>query len=203
MSTLKKMNALENNSHEIEKFEWKLQIEAALFMHSQIISIDEISVGLRNIPKKVILPLVLDLMQDYQNFNSALEIIQVNAKSFKFQIKSDIIQEKPVTRFTEGQDLKLIEIKTIAFILYNEPIEIQDVQDFVGKGAKRALNKLKKMGFLTETKKEYWILDEERDEKPINAKVYKTTDVLCKYLGVNGSKQDLKNHLQQYIDEHS
>ncbi|MCK5347673.1 MAG: SMC-Scp complex subunit ScpB, partial [Candidatus Heimdallarchaeota archaeon] len=151
-------------------FEWKLLVEAALFKAGKKISVEELCEGLKIIPKSRIAQIVNELISDYEQYNSALEIYQYNSNTFGFQVKNEIMHDHGVSNFMEGQNFKPNEIKTLAFIAYNQPIELQDVIDFIGKAAKKSVNRLKREGFIQITSNAYTVLNENGEEVNLKTK---------------------------------
>ncbi|UYP45079.1 Segregation and condensation protein B [Candidatus Lokiarchaeum ossiferum] len=194
------MSNISNQFGKNQYFEWKLLIEAALFKAGKEISIEELSIGLKTIPKKIIIKIINELISDYNSYDSAIEIYQFSSNSFGMQVKTTIMHEVGVIKFTEQQKFKPNEIKTLAFIAYNQPIELQDVVDFIGKAAKKSVNSLKKEGFVNISINSYNALNEAGEEVKIKTKVISTTKIFADYLGIPNEKNLIKKKIQDFID---
>lgn len=181
-------------------FEFKLLVEAALFKAGKEISIEQLFIGLKIIPKKIIRNIIKELISDYNLYNSALEIYQYNSDTFSLQVKTEIMSEVGVINFTEQQKFKPNEIKTLAFIAYNQPIELQDVVDFIGKAAKKSVNSLKKEGFVSISTNSYGVLNEDGEEIKMKTKEISTTKIFSDYLGIPNEMNLIKEKIQEFID---
>src|SRR6056297_1040848 len=143
-------NIIEQNQSKInheEKFkdsfhEWKKMIESFLFYQSKLVSIDEISSNIPEIPKNLIEEILRTLKRDYENFNGALKIYQCQIKKekkFQLKVKNHVMRKKEIEEFTSGKPLKPLTLKTLAFIAFNQPIEKEDIITLLGK---RAFNRI-------------------------------------------------------------
>ncbi len=181
-------------------YKWKLLVEAALFKAGKKTSIDDLFLGLKIVPKHEITKIIKELISDYEHYNSALEIYQYDSKTFGLQVKNEIMHDHGVSNFMEGQNFKPNEIKTLAFIAYNQPIELQDVIDFVGKAAKKSVNSLKREGFIQIAKNTYSVLNENGKEVDLRTKELSTTKIFADYLGIANDVNLIKEKIQKFID---
>ncbi len=181
-------------------YKWKLLVEAALFKAGKKTSIDALFLGLKIVPKHEITKIIKELISDYEHYNSALEICQYDSNTFGLQVKNEIMHDHGVSNFMEGQNFKPNEIKTLAFIAYNQPIELQDVIDFVGKAAKKSVNSLKREGFIQIAKNTYSVLNENGKEVDLRTKELSTTKIFADYLGIANDVNLIKEKIQEFID---
>ena len=179
----------------IQQFQHKRCIEAALFLAGSPISIEMLSKMIRDVPVELIEPLIQDLIQDYQEEDTVLEIYQFTPHTYGFQVRNTVISEPGIGRFTKGSDFTASEVKTLAFLASNQPIEGRDVIEFIGTGAKKAMKTLLTRGFIRMKKKSYTVLDESAKEKKVNIREYSTTQLFADYFDVPNQIEIIKEKL--------
>ncbi|MHA1612618.1 MAG: SMC-Scp complex subunit ScpB [Promethearchaeota archaeon] len=190
------MSSAAKTRNPVQQFQYKRCIEAALFIAGSPISVEMLSQRLRDIPYDQIEPLILELIRDYQNEDTALEIYQFAPHTFGFQVRNHVISDPSIAKFTKGSDFTPTEVKTLAFLASNQPIEGRDVTEFLGSGCKKAMRNLLSRGFIQMKKKSYIILNESEKEKKINIREYTTTQLFADYFDVPNQIDLIKEKLE-------
>jgi segregation and condensation protein B len=119
-------------------------IEAALFMASRTMTADEIAkvtgVTPRNVEK------MLDtLVKEYAVENKGVEIIR-NPEGWEMRVKPDIMPK--VAHLTHYSDLKDGHKRTLALVVYKEPVKQSHVVEMQGNKAYNYIKTLRKKGLL-------------------------------------------------------
>ena len=185
----------------MSNFEQKMHLEAALFLSNQGISISDLSRKM-NLSPKTIRKLVLEIIIDYKNHSESLEIIE-NEDIICMQVKNEIMREPGLIKFLHSPKLKPGEIKTLGYIAINQPIEQQDIIDFVGISAKRSIRELYKQNFISMTKIQMKYLDENGKERKKSIKEFKTTQIFAEYFGIENNINQIQEKLSDSISKFS
>lgn len=144
----------------------KKAIEAILFLSPKSISISQIYKSFPNIEKEIIDISIDDLIEDYKKRQTSLSIINDN-KKLEMVLKPDF---HSFNIFATGTTLSKSELKTLAVISLNKPVEqgkitrkrpFEDLKilkdlDLINiekKGRKNILTTTKKFQFLFKNKK--------------------------------------------------
>jgi chromosome segregation and condensation protein ScpB len=192
------INMISNEIH--LRIHWKMKIEAFLFINPRSFSLEDLSSAIPEIPTSSLPNLLEELMLDYDSLNNALEIHDFGDGTYSFQVRNSIIHEKGVIRFTKGKELKKSEIETLAFIAYNQPIELNDIIDIYGKTVKKKLKLLEIKQFIKKKKETYNILNELGEEIKITVEVYLTTQKFADYFEVKNDIEQIRNKIQEIMD---
>ena len=126
---------------EIEK-----KVEALLFSSTKPLNIDEIS-KILNVDKEKIKIAIENLRKRYEN--SAIEIAETS-EGFEMRIKPEY--RKEASKVALGYDLNKGMIKTLALIIYKNPIKQSEIVKIQGNRAYEYIEKLERKG-LIKTKK--------------------------------------------------
>ena len=169
----------------MSNFEHKMHLEAILFLSNQGISLADLSKKMTLSPK-TIRTLVLELINDYQNRSEALKIYE-NEDIIYMRVRKEIMLEPKLSKFLHSPKLKPGEIKTLGYIAINQPIEQQDIIDFVGISAKRSIHQLFKQNFIAMSKIQNKYLDENGKERKKTTKEFKTTQYFADYFGIENN----------------
>lgn len=188
-------------SHLSSENEWmqsKMHLEALIFAAPKGISIEEIKVKFSHLSTKNIKDLVKIINESYLENNSALEITQ-QGKVLQFQVKDSILGHPLVDTFTVGAGLNQSQIKTLACVAYNQPIEFQDVVELTGRGSKKALRDLSTQGFLKFSIEEYSVLNGQGEEITFKAKIYTTTPKFAAYFHIKDDPVVIREKLDKIV----
>ena len=135
----------------IRKDEIKRNIEAVLFKARRILSLNEILKIFHSYKKEDILKLIRELSNDYKNFNSVFNIIELSNFKFHMKVKDHILNS--IGGFTQGNLLSKSEIKTLAVISYLQPSATRR-NIFAKRGRSKTvynnIESLKKLKFIAE-----------------------------------------------------
>jgi segregation and condensation protein B len=126
---------------EIEK-----RVEALLFSSTRPLSIDEIS-KILNVEKEKTRIAIENLKKRYEN--SAIEIAET-PEGFEMRIKPEY--RKEASKVALGYDLSKGMIKTLALVIYKNPIKQSEIVKIQGNRAYEYIEKLERKG-LIKTKK--------------------------------------------------
>ena len=97
----------------------KRRIEAALFKARRILSSEEIYKIFPKNKKRDVLKLIRELADDYKEFKTSLEIVELSNLRFQLKVKDPILNS--IEKFTQGDLFRKSEIKTLAVIAYLQP----------------------------------------------------------------------------------
>ncbi|QEE17667.1 SMC-Scp complex subunit ScpB [Promethearchaeum syntrophicum] len=183
----------------IPNFEQKMHLEAILFLSNQGISIADLSKKM-NLSPKTIRKLATELIEDYQNQSDSLEIYE-NEEIIYMKVKPKIMRDPKLAKFLHSPKLKPGEIKTLGYIAINQPIEQQDIIDFVGISAKRSIQQLFKQNFIAISKIQNKYLDENGKERKKTTKEFKTTQFFADYFGVENNINEIQEKLNDSISK--
>lgn len=116
---LEEISVNKEHLNRLKEAEYKKRIEALLFSARRILSIKEIKNHFDDLSKQKVIKLTRDLIDEYNNFNTALEIVELSDKRFQLKIKDPIINS--IDKFIHGKHLRRSTIKTLAVIVYLQP----------------------------------------------------------------------------------
>jgi len=103
----------------LKQYEIKREIEAALFKARRILSLEEICKLFPKKQKNKILELTRELIEEYKEYQTALEITELAGTRFEIKIKDPIINS--IEKFTQGDLLRKSDVKTLSIIAYLQP----------------------------------------------------------------------------------
>jgi segregation and condensation protein B len=126
---------------EIEK-----RVEALLFSSTKPLSIDEIS-KILNVEEEKVRIAIENLKKRYEN--SAIEIAET-PEGFEMRIKPEY--RKEASKVALGYDLNKGMVKTLALVIYKNPIKQSEIVKIQGNRAYEYIEKLERKG-LIKTKK--------------------------------------------------
>lgn len=185
----------------MSNFEQKMHLEAALFLSNQGISIADLSRKM-NLSPKTIRKLVIELINDYQNQSESLEIYE-DEDIIHMQVRNEIMRDPRLLKFLHSPKLKPGEIKTLGYIAINQPIDQQDIIDFIGISAKRSIRELSKQNFISMSKIQMKYLDENGKERKKSIKEFKTTQIFAEYFGIENNINQIQEKLNDSISKFS
>jgi len=185
----------------MSNFEQKMHLEAILFLSNQGISIADLSKKMTLSPR-TIRKLVLELITDYQNQSESLKIYE-NDDVIYMKVRKEIINDPKLSKFLHSPKLKPGEIKTLGYIAINQPIDQQDIIDFVGISAKRSIQQLYKQNFIAMSKIQNKYLDENGKERKKTTKEFKTTQYFADYFGIENNVNQIQEKLNESISKFS
>lgn len=123
----------------------KAIIEAALFMSSEKIHIDDIA-KMCNLPKGNVLNLLSELVLDYNDGTRGICIFQSD-EFFQMSVAQEVFED--VKHLADEPEISKPEMKTLSIIAYYAPIKQSDVIKFRGNKGYDHIKKLKEMLLVT------------------------------------------------------
>ena len=155
------------------------KIEALIYISGDLgVSVKELE-KLIDAPKAAIRENLIKLQEEYQKYDSALEIIQ-NGDTFQLVTKieyNDLIQKYVKT---DENLLSQADLETLTIIAYKQPLTRVMVDDVRGINSSVSIRNLLNLGLIKESGK----VDE-----PGMPSLYRTTDLFLKAFGLNNIKQ--------------
>ena len=155
------------------------KIEALIYISGDLgVSVKELE-KLIDAPKAAIRENLIKLQEEYQKYDSALEIIQ-NGDTFQLVTKieyNDLIQKYVKT---DENLLSQAALETLTIIAYKQPLTRVMVDDVRGINSSVSIRNLLNLGLIKESGK----VDE-----PGMPSLYRTTDLFLKAFGFNNIKQ--------------
>lgn len=155
------------------------KIEALIYISGDRgVSVKELE-KLIDAPKAAIRENLIKLQEEYQKYDSALEIIQ-NGDTFQLVTKieyNDLIQKYVKT---DENLLSQAALETLTIIAYKQPLTRVMVDDVRGINSSVSIRNLLNLGLIKESGK----VDE-----PGMPSLYRTTDLFLKAFGLNNIKQ--------------
>lgn len=149
----------------------KKLIEAALFMSSRTMSADEI-VKITGIKPKSVEKLLEDLRREYAAECKGVEIVR-NPEGWEMRVKPDVLPK--VAHLTPYSELRDGHKRTLALVVYKEPVKQSHVVEIQGNKAYKYIKTLRKKG----------LLKAEKSGRTINLTVTKEFE---RYFGLDRAK---------------
>lgn len=132
-----------------EPVDYKKLVEAALFMSSNAMGIDEIAKATGIASPGKISEIVAALVQDYKGRDTALEIVEID-KRYLFSLKP--LYASKVSGLASGPDLTRGSLRVLAYISKNEGITQSDLVKIFGSATYDHMQELTEKEFV-ETEK--------------------------------------------------
>ncbi|MFX0096764.1 MAG: SMC-Scp complex subunit ScpB [Candidatus Hodarchaeota archaeon] len=123
----------------------KALIEAALYISGRPLNLEELG-EVVNLDINLVNKLVVELMDDYNERGSALEITSLSGGRYALQLKSDY--SPMVARFAPSGLLSLGALKTLSLIALRQPIRQTEVVRIRGSHVYKHIHELMDRGFL-------------------------------------------------------
>lgn len=156
----------ENIRRDIHSTELKKLLEAVLFMSGDPLTLEEISKKVRQ-SSKIVKPLLDELVNEYENRNSAITIIRKEDAYYmtiKETYKNLVNDLGAAVPFTKAQ------MKVLALVALKGPLKQSDVVKVIGNRAYEYIKELEQIGFLS-------------SERWKNTKILKVTPKFHAYFG--------------------
>ncbi|HLD81439.1 MAG TPA: SMC-Scp complex subunit ScpB [archaeon] len=123
-------------------------LEAALFLSGKPVALTSLAemLGLQDVKK--VEEGLNELVRQYSSRESGLEVVRLGDK-FKIQIKKEYSEKLKLQGFgTVATDLSKAELKTLAFIVYKQPVKQSTIVRNRGSGAYEHVHKLRDLNFV-------------------------------------------------------
>lgn len=161
----------------------KGRIEAALYASGRPLSLNELIKASGITSKRKVLAIIKDLIKRTSSTFSAIEIAELNNERFVLQLKPDYT--RIARRFATRPLLPNSVLRTLAYIVYFQPISASELAERRGSQAYRHLKVLEEIGF---------VKAEERER----GKVYRTTRTFAEYFGLSDEPEVMKRQLRKF-----
>lgn len=150
----------------------ELIIEAALFSAGKPLKLEELEVT-TNIQKDKLRKYLKNLIKDYNNRESALEIAKVGDK-YAMLLKPDYTA---TTRGLADMEIPYKVLKTAALIAYHQPIKQSELQDMIGSKVYDHVKELVELRLI-------------RAKETGRTKLLTTTKLFPEYFGIDTTNRD-------------
>ena len=161
-------------------------IEAALYVAGRPLDLKTLGSMIKTRSKRKIRTLATTLMKEYENRDTALEIIEVEDERFVLQLKSEYTPK--VRRLAIRPLLSVGPLKTLSYIAYRQPVPQAQVIDVRGHHSYNHLKQLEGLGLI------------ER-ERAGRTKIIRTTEFFADYFGLSHDLRGLKKQLKNIFEE--
>ena len=170
------------------ELEDKMKVEAAVFMTPEGLSAELIAQRMPTITKERATQILFQLAQDYHNYGGGLRVVSDDGIVYKFDIKHTIEAEPEIQKIYGGNQFTPNEIKTLAFIGYNQPVEYQDIVDFLGISVKKTIKSLLAQDLIEKT-----------SNKSAKMGEYITSRKFAVLLDVENKPEIIKSQIQNFM----
>ncbi|MEX2704773.1 MAG: SMC-Scp complex subunit ScpB [Candidatus Freyrarchaeum guaymaensis] len=162
----------------------KMIIEAALYAAGRPLSLEKIAEIAKIDNLDYADELVRQLIREYGERGSALEIVALPGSKYVLQLKPSYSNK--ISNVASRGLLSLGELKTLAYIALKQPIEQSKVARARGSHSYKHIKKLEELGFL-------------KFERTGRTKILETTEMFADYFGFDHEKRRLKQQLRWRI----
>lgn len=163
-------------------------VEAALYVAGRPLDLNELCSVLKTRSKNKVRKLVKNIMQDYANRNTALEILELKDERYVLQLKAEFTPL--VRRLVNRPLLSTGPLKTLSYIAYRQPVSQKRVVDVRGHHAYGHIKLLKEMGLIA-------------SERSGRSCVLKTTEYFADYFGLSHDTATMKKELKHVFEDFS
>jgi segregation and condensation protein B len=162
----------------------KALIEAALYAAGRSLSIEELERVAKGGGKIETESLLADLVKEYRDRESAIEIVETSKERYALQLKPDYSSK--VSRLSPGGLLSLGTLKTLALIALRQPIRQSEVVKMRGAHTYEHFHRLEALGFV------------KRDPSGKSV-ILTTTKMFAEYFGFDEDLAKLKVQLHRRL----
>ncbi|MDH5437485.1 MAG: SMC-Scp complex subunit ScpB [Candidatus Bathyarchaeota archaeon] len=171
----------------LEKVRRKLAlIEAALYVAGRPLDLKTLGSVINSRSKRKIKMLTGALMKEFENRNTALEIIELEDERFVMQLKAEYTPR--VRRLAIRPLLTVGPLKTLSYIAYRQPVSQTRVIDVRGHHAYNHLKQLEELGLI-------------HRERIGRTKVIETTEFFADYFSLSHDMRTMKKQLKSIFGE--
>ena len=162
----------------------KALIEAALYAAGRPLSLEELERVSKARGRTETESLLGELINEYQDRTSSLEIVEVSKGKYAFQLKPEYSAK--VCRLAPGGLLNLGALKTLALIAMRQPVKQSEVINIRGSHSYEHIHKLEQLGFI-------------RKQASGRTVALSTTKVFAEYFGFDEEPLKLKVQLHKKL----
>jgi len=161
-------------------------VEAALYVSGHPLDINELCSVLKTRSKNRTKRVMQELMLEYANRKTALEILELKDERYVLQLKADFTPF--VRRFVNRPLLSIGPLKTLSYIAYRQPVSQKRVIDVRGHHAYNHIKMLREMGLVG-------------SERSGRSMVLRTTEYFADYFGLSQDTSSMKRELKHVFEE--
>ena len=161
-------------------------VEAALYVSGHPLDINELCSVLKTRSKNRTKRVMQELMLEYANRKTALEILELKDERYVLQLRADFTPY--VRRFVNRPLLSVGPLKTLSYIAYRQPVSQKRVIDVRGHHAYNHIKILREMG----------LVESERSGRSM---VLRTTEYFADYFGLSQDTSSMKRELKHVFEE--
>ncbi len=160
-------------------------VEACLFAAGTPVKVEELAslVGTRSI--EYVEKLVEYLSREYEERDSAIEVVRVLDDSFAMQLRTTVYDK--VQDFSPRSELSPAILKTLALIAYKQPVKQSEIAKIIGTQSYDYIRKLSDRGFIS--------------AKPSGrTKILRTTKTFAEYFGFETDEpKEIKERMKSIV----
>lgn len=161
-------------------------VEAALYVSGRPLDINELCSVLKTRSKNRTKRVMQELMLEYANRKTALEILELKDERYVLQLRADFTPY--VRRFVNRPLLSVGPLKTLSYIAYRQPVSQKRVIDVRGHHAYNHIKILREMGLVG-------------SERSGRSMVLRTTEYFADYFGLSQDTSSMKRELKHVFEE--
>lgn len=161
-------------------------VEAALYVSGRPLDINELCSVLKTRSKNRTKRVMQELMLEYANRKTALEILELKDERYVLQLRADFTPY--VRRFVNRPLLSVGPLKTLSYIAYRQPVSQKRVIDVRGHHAYNHIKMLREMGLVG-------------SERSGRSMVLRTTEYFADYFGLSQDTSSMKRELKHVFEE--
>ena len=184
------MEVREQESSELlrrEKMRRRLAlIEAALYVAGRPLDLKTLGSVIKTRSKTKIKMLTSTLIKEYENRDTALEIVGLEDERFVMQLKAEYTPR--VRRLAIRPLLTVGPLKTLSYIAYRQPVPQTQVIEVRGHHAYNHLKQLEELGLIYR-------------ERAGRTKVVGTTEFFADYFGLSHDMRAMKKQLKSIFED--
>lgn len=156
-------------------------LEAALYVAGRPLNLKTLASVIKTRSKNKTRKLAKELVEEYRNRDSALEILELEDDRFVLQLKGEYTPR--VRKLALRPLLSVGPLRTLSYIAYRQPIPQSHVIDVRGHHAYPHLKQLEDLGLITR-------------EKTGRTKVIRTTEFFADYFSLSHDLRAMKQQLK-------
>lgn len=160
-------------------------VEAALYVAGRPLELNELCSVLRTRSKNKAKKIAKELMQEYTNRKTALEILELKDERYVLQLKAEFTPL--VRRLVNRPLLSTGPLKTLSYIAYRQPIAQKRVVEVRGHHAYGHIKLLKETGLVAL-------------ERRGRSGILRTTDYFADYFGLSQDMAIMKKELKKVFE---
>ena len=156
-------------------------LEAGLYVAGRPLDLKTLGSVIRTRSKRKVRKLAKNLIENYKNRDTALEVLELEGERFVMQLKSEYTSE--VRRLATRPLLSPGPLKTLSYIAFRQPIPLTQVIDVRGHHAYAHLKELEEMELISR-------------EGEGRKKIIKTTQFFADFFGLSHDLRAMKRQLK-------